>query len=75
MGTRDEKEKQKIRRETLGKHFFNLSLATFTVVVLGSIVNIFGVGKTNLLLTSGALTFGALLTFGFAYVGNIILKK
>lgn len=67
------KEKDKIRRETLGKFFFDLSKLVFTAMAL--------VGGVSLIIDEphikqGALlVIGMLLTYILASIGYKILKR
>ena len=42
MGQKDNKEKEKTARETLGKYFYDMSKLIFTAVVLTNITALFG---------------------------------
>ena len=71
--TKENKEKEKISRETLGKFFYDLAKTSFTVMVAGSAVSFF----TNqeqapywLL-----LLVGVFVTTVFASIGYTIIKK
>ncbi len=69
----EQKEKNKVRRETLGKFFYDLAKTTFAVMVLGSMATAFGLGKVNVTLLLSILT-GTSLTWTFAKIGNNILN-
>lgn len=66
-------ERDKSRRENLGKYFFDLSKIAFTVLVVGAIVPLYTeeakIDKWYVILT------GVIFTFIFAFTGNRILKK
>lgn len=73
MSAKEEKEKEKTRRDTLGKFFFDLAKMTFGTTVLGEFVAVFGL--TDFTINSiVVLLFGSFVTFGFAYLGNDVLK-
>lgn len=67
------KEKDKIRRETLGKFFFDLSKLVFTAMAL--------VGGVSLIIDESHIKQGALLVIGMlltyilASIGYKILKR
>ena len=72
MGSRDEKDKTKVRKEKLAGYFFNLSQLTFTGTGVGGIAPIlqgkFGVKNYVVII------FGIVMTFIFAGIANRILK-
>ena len=72
MGSRDEKDKTKVRKEKLAGYFFNLSQLTFTGTGVGGIAPIqqgdFGVKNYV------EIIFGIVMTFIFAGIANRILK-
>lgn len=74
MGQRDEKEKAKASREEGGKYFYGLSKSAFTVMVLGGLATLFGMGESTQLQASLFLLLGTILTIVLAYMGNKILK-
>lgn len=41
MGAKDEKEKEKTSRETLGKFFYDLAKTSFAAMTIGAIVGFF----------------------------------
>lgn len=69
MALRDEKEKQKTRREEMGKFFYDLAKTTFAVMVLGNVVAMATAEEMGLA-SVGVLVFGGYLTFIFAYIAN-----
>lgn len=72
MGSRDEKDKTKVRKEKLASYFFNLSQLTFTGTGVGGIAPIlqgeFGVKNYVVII------FDIVMTFIFAGIANRILK-
>ncbi len=72
MGSRDEKDKTKVRKEKLAGYFFNLSQLTFTGTGVGGIAPIlqgeFGVENYVVII------FGIVMTFIFAGIANRILR-
>lgn len=73
MGAKEEKEKEKTSRETLGKFFYDLAKMTFGSTVLGEFVSVFGLADFTIN-SVVVLLFGSFVTFGFAYLGNVVLK-
>ncbi len=74
MTARDDKEKEKLSRETLGKFFYDLAKTCFaTIVVTNAIAITTGSGK--IFPTSAFLIFGILATCIFARAGYLIIKK
>ncbi len=74
MTTKDNKEKSRTARETLGKYFYDLSKLVFSIMVLGNVVDLFGknhYGIMNLV----SFCLGVFATWALALVGNKILKK
>lgn len=74
MAAKDEREKIKTARETLGKFFYDLAKMTFGTTVLGQFITVFGITEVSIS-SIVVLIFGSALTAGFAYMGNKILKK
>ncbi len=74
MAAKEEKEKIKTARETLGKFFYDLAKMTFGTTVLGQFITVFGITEVSIS-SIVVLIFGSALTAGFAYMGNKILKK
>ena len=77
MGNRERqqkmrKERDKVRRETLGKFFFDLAKLMFTTMVLGEMLLL---AKDICDINNwGMLNIGILGTYLLARVGNRILK-
>lgn len=73
MTQREDKKKEKISRETMGKFFYDLAKASFTTMVIGAMMAFFAetfvVWKTVCLLTAGLI-----LTVSLAYIGSFVLK-
>lgn len=69
---KEERERDKIGRETLGKFFYDLAKLTFATMVLGGMVSVFTdltkINYWNLMLS------GFVFTFALAYLGRRILK-
>ena len=67
------KERDKIRRETLGKFFFDLAKLVFAAIVLGEILllqeNVFDKSCWVMIMT------GLSVTYSLAWLGNKILKE
>lgn len=66
------KEKNKVRRETLGKFFYDLAKLTFAAIVLGGLTPIYANmdNSTNW----GLIIAGTIFTIIFSLIGNKILK-
>ena len=66
------KEKDKIRRETLGKFFYDLAKLTFAAIVLGGLTPIYANmdNRTNWSL----IIAGTIFTIIFSLIGHKILK-
>lgn len=75
MGAKEEREKEKTSRETLGKFFYDLAKANFTTNVASCILSMVMKEKYDDLLVWGLLVFGLLSTGVLAYIGYRILKK
>lgn len=75
-GRERERSRNSERRNTLGKFFYNLALACFTMVVLGNTSGIFNadVGELN---ADRAImvALGIFATAALAYIANNIMKK
>ena len=70
---KEEKEKDKVSRETLGKFFYDLAKITFTALVIGSIVSVAtqqGAVEYWLL-----ILLGVLATCAFSCIGYKIIKS
>lgn len=72
MGSRDEKEKVKVRKEKLGGYFYNLSQLVFTGTGVGGVLPF--LQGTASLGDMSVLVFGAVATAVFAYAANRVLK-
>ena len=75
MKQNEEKEREKVSRETLGKFFYDLAKANFTTNVASCILSMVMKEKYDDLLVWGLLVFGLLSTSVLAYIGYRILKK
>lgn len=75
MTAREDKEKEKTSRETLGKFFYDLAKANFTTNVAGCILSMVLNGQYADLKVWGLLLFGMFSTAMLAYVGYRILKR
>lgn len=74
MGAKEEKEKAKTAKESLGKFFYDIAKMTFGTMVLGEFVAMFGIANTSY--NSVVVLFlGSLMTAGFVYLGNLTLKR
>lgn len=74
MASKEEKEKVKTARETLGKFFYDLAKMTFGTTVLGEFIAVFGFADFSAS-SIAVVILGSLMTAGFVYMGNKILKK
>ena len=72
MGSRDEKDKTKVRKEKLAGYFYNLSQLIFTGTGVGGVLPF--LQGTASLGDISVLVFGAVATVGCAYFANRILK-
>ena len=71
----EKKEKDKVRKEKLAEYFFSLSNTIFGTLVVGiALLLIENDGIINWSVTSCALSFGLILFYALARVGNNILK-
>lgn len=72
MKQNEEKEREKVSRETLGKFFYDLARTCFAAMIIGAIVGFFkkDVGEVCVVL----VTVGIFSTTAFASVGYYILK-
>ena len=75
MTAREDREKEKTSRETLGKFFYDLATANFTTNVAGCILSMVMKEKYDDGMLWGLLSFGLASTAILAYVGFRILKK
>lgn len=68
----EKKERDKIRRETLGKFFFDLAKLVFASIVLGEMLllqkDVFDMSCWAMIMT------GLSVTYSLAWLGNKILK-
>lgn len=67
-------ERDKTARETLGKTFHDLGKTTFAVMVLGAMSSFLGVTETKVLPIISSIVCGIILSFGFIFFGNKIIK-
>lgn len=70
---KERKERNKVRRETLGKFFFDLAKLTFAGLVIGGITPVFSEVQQD-----GNVTFiilGLVTTIALAWLGDNIIKK
>ena len=75
MTAREDREKEKTSRETLGKFFYDLAKANFTTNVAGCILAMVINDKYDDLKVWGLLLFGLLSTSVLAILGYKILKR
>ena len=74
MTAKEDKEKDKMGREQLGKVFYDLAKVCFTSMVIGSIVLMFTSDDFNLsLIPLNAI--GIMTTYYLAYTANKIIKR
>lgn len=66
-----QQEKQKVRKETMGKYFYDLSRLTFAAMVLGGIISFF---QRIEIKWCYVVLLGLIVVFAFARIGNNILK-
>ena len=72
MGSRDEKDKTKVRKEKLAGYFYNLSQLIFTGTGVGGVLPyLHGTASSG---DISVLVFGAVATAVFAYAANRVLK-
>ena len=70
MGSRDEKDKTKVRKEKLAGYFYNLSQLIFTGTGVGGVLPfLHGMASSG---DISVLVFGAVATAGSAYFANRI---
>lgn len=70
---REEKDKQKSRRENLGKFFYDLAKTTFAVMVLGNVATVF-IGDADPVAMSALIVLGVVLTSILASIADRTLK-
>lgn len=73
MTTKDDKEKAKISRETLGKYFYDLSKTCFASFVVANVIAIFA--AENIVTPIILALFSGIATFILARTGYYILKN
>ena len=74
MTAKEDKEKDKMGREQLGKFFYDLSKVCFTSMVIGSTVLMFTSDNFNMsLIPLNAI--GIIATYYLAYTANKIIKR
>ena len=74
MTLEEDREREKSRREALGKFLYNLAQTCFTAMVVGAVVTYFMANvKTSTFLS--LFIVGLVTTIAIAYVANYILKK
>lgn len=73
MTAKDDREKEKTSRETLGKYFYDLSKTCFASFVVANVIAIFA--SDNVLVPIGLLVVGIIATVSLARIGYSILKK
>ena len=71
MKQNEEKEREKVSRETLGKFFYDMSKSTYTIMVLGGLAALFKIIKTDQDGTVSAIYLGIVLTIVLAIIGLI----
>lgn len=74
MTRRNDREREKTSRETLGKFFYDLAKANFTTFVAGSILTMAAKDDFLDVTTWCLLAFGVLSTVWLAIIGYKILK-
>lgn len=72
---KETKEKDRVRREKLAGYFFDLSKATYTVLVIGLLVTLFLNDLYTNILMASLVIIGIIVAFELAKIGNNILKK
>lgn len=70
---KETREKEKSSRENLGKFFYDLAKATFTIMVLTNTVTI--LTSDNYKLASAMFVVGMLATVVLARIGYLTIKK
>lgn len=75
MTAREDREKEKFTKETVVKYFFDMSKSTFTVMVLGGMVALFGLVQTNQEDSYWAIFWGVFLTVILFIIGLLISKR
>ena len=75
MTAREDREKEKVTKETVVKYFFDMSKSTFTVMVLGGMAALFGLVQTNQEDSYWAIFWGVFLTVILFIIGLLISKR
>lgn len=73
MTVREDREKDKMSRENLGKFFYDLAKASFTTMVITNVVTMFI--SENYILAIVLFFVGIIATTVFARIGYKIIKK
>lgn len=74
MTLKEDKEKEKMSRELLGKLFFDLAKNTFTTLVIGAIV-IYFTSEGNIVDMLLVSIIGLSLFFSFLLIGKKVIKN
>ncbi len=74
MTAKEDREKEKTSRETLGKFFFDLAKTCFAALVVGDFVSIF-LGEGDVTLYLVILAVGIVATVILSRIGYKILKR
>lgn len=74
MAAKEEKEKIKIARETLGKYFYDMSKTSFGTGLLGTVISYFAKGEAYHIRWE-LLVFSVVASVVFAILGNRVLRK
>lgn len=69
---KENKEKEKLSRETLGKFFYDLAKISFTALVVGSIVSV--ATHQEKIEYWLLILIGIFVTYIFSYIGYKIIK-
>lgn len=73
MTAKDDREKERVSRETLGKYFYDLSKTSFASFVVANVIAIFV--SDNVLVPISLILFGVVATVVLAVAGYRILKR
>lgn len=73
MTVKEDREKDKMSRENLGKFFYDLAKASFTTMVITNVVTMFI--SENYILAIILFFVGVIATTVFARIGYKIIKK
>lgn len=71
----ERREKDKTRSEKLASYFFDLSKVTYTVLVVGLLVNVIQEQNFTNIVLDVTVVVGVLLSIVFAKVGDNILRR